>query len=568
MFCNQCGRQLSDDAIFCPVCGAKQDPLVKAATAAAQSETPTPATASGTAPVQAAATAPTPAAAPAPTAVPGAVPAQKTKKEKKGFPFKVVVPLAGIVVLAVVLAVVVMSIGGRGVKADRYSEKGMVGYYYLDSHIAFFNLRGETCELDDVSSYGFTEATNADMSVAAYTVWNEKSDDYDLYYITSDLEPVLVEEDVHYNVRISYDGAYIAYLTDVKDDTSGDLYLYSIKDNKTTLIDSDVYPYLICMSPGGKAVAYLREFEDMDDNELYIGGIKIDSKKVDKDGAFPVAIGDNGKALYYVTDNDKLYLYNGKDSVKLASDVDRDFYFNWDASQMLYTKGGKTYFYELKMDEPVKVASAEIYDIVLPMDVVRYDGNYYTDFVGLDDLKGCVMETDSGLYWLNSKGTDSVKIASTYTYQISADGKSILYQNGKTIYKISKFGEDMNPKVVYDEEYVDRFVASEDLSKVYIIIDDELFYVKSEKKTERITNDLSDYGYRTVAYNDSMSKIFFIERDTLYYADTTAKSKTEVADDVDGVDSFPAGIIYTVTEDGETTCYYINNKEAVELYTY
>lgn len=569
MFCNQCGRQLSDDAIFCPVCGAKQDPLVKAATAAAQSETPTPATASGTAPVQAAATAPTPAAAPAPTAVPGAVPAQKTKKEKKGFPFKVVVPLAGIVVLAVVLAVVVMSIGGRGVKADRYSEKGMVGYYCLDSYVTFFNLKGESCELKDVGYYGFNEVTSADMSVAAYTVWNEKSDDYDLYYITSDLEPVLVEEDVHYSVRISYDGAYIAYLTDVKDDISGDLYLYSIKDNKSTLIDSDVYPYLICMSPGGKAVAYLREFEDIDDNELYIGGIKIDSKKVDKDGAVPVAIGDNGKALYYVTDNDKLYLYNGKDSVKLASDVDRDFYFNRNASQMLYTKGGKTYFYELKMDEPVKVASAEIYDIVLPMDVVHYDGNnFYSKFVGLDDLKGCVMETDSGLYWLNSKGTDSVKIASTYTYQLSADGKSILYQNGKTIYKISKFGEDMNPKVVYDEEYVDRFVASEDLSKVYIIIDDELFYVKSEKKTERITNDLSDYGYRTVAYNDSMSKIFFIERDTLYYADTTAKSKTEVADDVDGVDSFPAGIIYTVTEDGETTCYYINNKEAVELYTY
>ncbi|MCH5270655.1 MAG: zinc ribbon domain-containing protein [Lachnospiraceae bacterium] len=572
MFCNQCGKQLPDDAMFCPGCGAKQDPLVKAA-AAAQSAAPAPAAAptpAAPAPTQT----PTPAAVPTPaasipTAVPGAVPAQKTKKEKKGFPFKVVVPLAGIVVLVVVLAVVVMSIGGRGVKADRYSEKGMIGYYYLDSHIAFFNLQGETCELDDVSAYGLTMAENADMSVVAYTVWNEKSDDYDLYYITSDLEPVLVEEDVHYSVRISYDGAYIAYLTDVKNDTSGDLYLYSIKDNKSTLIDSEVYPYLICMSPGGKAVAYLREFEDMDDNELYVGGIKIDSQKVDKDGSVPVAIRDNGKTLYYVTDNDKLYLYNGKDSVKLASDVDRDFYFNRDASQVLYTKGGKTYFYELKMEEPVKVASAEIYDIVLPMDVVRYDGNnYYTEFVGLNDLKGCVMETDSGLYWLNSKGTDTVKIASTYTYQISADGKSIIYQNGKTIYKISKFSEDMEPKVVYNEEYVDRFVASADLSKVYVIIDDELFYVKSEKKTERITNDLSDYGYRTVAYNDSMDKIFFIERDTLYYAGTTAKSKTEVADEVDGVDSFPAGVLYTITEDDETTCYYMKNKEAIELYTY
>lgn len=567
MFCNQCGNQLAEDELFCPKCGAKQDPLVGAAlSASAQAATQ----AAAPAPALAAAPAPTPAA-PAATAIPApaAGDANAPKKDtKKAFPFIIVGAAAAVVVLAILLIAVLPRVIGRGGKADRYAKEDMIGYTYMDSGIAFFNLKGELCELEK-GSYGFNSVTSADMSVIAYTLYNEKSNDYDLYYITSDLEPVLVEEDVHYNVRISYDGAYIAYLTDVKDDTFGDLYLYSIKDNKSTLIDSEVYPYLICMSTGGKAVAYLRNFEDIDDNELYIGGIKIKSQKVDKDGSIPVAIRDNGKALYYVTNNDKLYLYNGKDSVKLASDVDGDFYFNRDASEMLYTKGGKTYYYELKMDEPVKVVSAKIYDIALPKDVVDYSqNNYFTEFVGLDTLKGCVMETDSGLYWLNSKGSDTVKIANTYVYQISENGKSILYQNGGTLYKISKFGEDMDPKVVYDDEFADWFVASADLSKIYIIIDDELYYVKSEKKTERITNDLSDYGYRTVAYNDSMNKVFFIEDDTLYYAGTTAKSKTEVEEDVDAVDWVPGGIFFTVTEDGETTCYFMKNKEAIELYMY
>lgn len=539
MFCNQCGKQLSDDAMFCPDCGAKQDPLVRSAAAASQ----------GT----------------APAAVPGAVPVWK---EKKGFPFKVVVPLAGIVVLAVVLLVVVLSLTGGGIKADRYTSDDMVGYLWGSSGLSFFNMQGESYEQKNIDYYGFNAVESADMSVIAYTV--RKNDDYDLYYITSDLEPVLVEEDVYFSIRLSYNGAYIAYLKDVEDDTAGDLYLYSIKDNKSTLIDSEVYPYLFCLSPGGTAVAYLREFEDMDDNELYIGGIKIDSKKVDKDGSLPVAVRDNGKEMYYVTDNNKLYLYNGKESVKLASDVsNRSFYFNRDASQMLYIKNGKTYYYELKMEEPVKVAGAVIYDIALPMDVVTYDGtNFNTHFVGLATLKGCVMETDSALYWLNDQGTDTVRIASTDTYQLSADGKSILYQqNGKGLYRISKFGEEMNPKVVYNDEHIDYFVASADLSKVYVIIDDELHYVKGEKKTERITNDLAD-EYDVVAYNDNMDKIFFIERDTLCYAGTTAKSKTDVADDVDYVAWVPEGIVYTVIDGDEVIFYYMGNKETIEIYAY
>ncbi|MCH5274953.1 MAG: zinc ribbon domain-containing protein [Lachnospiraceae bacterium] len=569
MFCNQCGNQLADGELFCPKCGAKQDPLVGAAASAAA---PTPAQAPTSAAAPTPAQAPTPAAAPTPAQA-AAAPAQAVgganapkKDAKKTLPFIIAGAAAAVVVLAILLIGVLPRVIGKGGKADRYDEKTVVGFAYTSEGDLFFNLQGDTYEVEDDVSHS---TTSADLSVVAYTVWEDRSDTYDLYYITSDLKPVLVEEDVYYSVNVSYDGSYIAYLTDMnRDGTGGDLYLYSTKSNKSTLIDSEVYPDYICLSPGGTAVSYLKDYEGYSDNHLYIGGIKIKSEKVDKDGSVPVAVSDNGKALYYVTDNRKLYLYNGKDSVKLASDVDRSFYFNRNITEMLYVKDGKTYYYASKMSEPVKVVSADLYRVVTPDDVV-VGYNNYSQIVGWDSLKGCVLQTYGGLYWLNKKGTDTVRIADPDTYQISADGKSLLYQSGRKIYKISKFNEDMNAKVVFSDNDLSGFVASGNLSKVYAIIDDELHYVKSETKTERISNDLSTYNYYSVVvYNDNMDKVFFIEDDALCYAGTTAKSKTEVEEEVDRIQKVINGIAYIVTDDGESTYYYMKNKEAIELYTY
>ncbi|MGN1148458.1 MAG: zinc-ribbon domain-containing protein [Lachnospiraceae bacterium] len=529
MFCNQCGSPLADDAVFCPKCGAKRDiaanPVVNAEV--------------------------TPAPGPVPS------PAEPSAKKKKLLP--VILGIAAVVVVALVAVFVFMFGGSSSGNYDKYS-KDYVAYAYSEY---IYNSDGKVYEAD---SDIYSVAYSADNSVLAYTM-QESDYTQTLYYMTEDFEPKMVDEEV-VSFKVSYNGAYIAYIKDVNDAyTSGDLYLYCIKDGKTTHVDSDVYPNYFCVSPGGKTVAYLKDYESYNDNALFIGGISVENTKVDKDGSTPVAVSDNGKSLYYLTDNDKLYFYNGKESVKISSDVYSDIYFNNALTEVIYTKNSSTYYYTPKMDDPVKITGSYLYGVAGPDDLIYSYVSSEGCIVGKDTLKNSVIITDSGLYWFKDAKTDAVRITSSYSdYQISADGKSLLYVNSGDLYKISKLSEKMEAKKLYDDEYVDYFVASADLSKVYIEADDELYYVKNEKKTERITNDMA---YGSFVYCEDMDKVFFVEDETLCYAGTTAKSKVTVEEDVDDVYKIMGSVVFEIYSEKnyEYTYYIIVDKKPVELFT-
>lgn len=535
MFCNQCGKQIPDDTAFCPECGAKVDG------AAGQAATPV-------APVQAAA--PVTPAAPVQAAAPAK--AAGAPAEKKKLP---IVPIAVAAGVVVVLILLISLFSGKKSSSNMsaYTKNSVVCF---DDGL-FYTLQGKSYEEEEDVRDVYQ---NGDKTIAAYTVRDDR--DLILYYIDSSLKPKMVAEDI-YDFKISFTGEYIAYTQDVDDDGyAGTLYLYCVKNGKVTKVDSDVYPKYICMSPSGKAVSYLRDYEDYDENTLYIGGVGVKSKEVDDDGCKPVAITDNGKTLYYVNDGGKLYVYKGKEGEKLASDYS-SIYFTKDLSEMLYTRDGKTYYYQPKMKESVKVCGNYLYGVEVPDTAYKYD-NYCT-IVGTDTFKEQVLSTDSGLYWFNKKGTDTVRITSSDSaYQISENG--IVYLMAGDVYRIKKFSDKMEPELLYNDEYVEYIVASEDLSKIYITYDDELYYLKGKNKTEKITNDL--LNNRSVAYNEAMKKVFFLEDDELYYADKNSKSKKSVTDEVDSVYEFLDGIMYTIDEgDWEYTYYFMNSSKPQEMFT-
>lgn len=541
MFCNQCGKELPDDAMFCPECGAKQEaaaaPVVPAAPVA---EAP------AAAPV-----APTPAA-PVNAAVPAQVPAKKKGASKK----IIGIVTAAVVVVAVLL--VVLLAGGKGGSAYDSISKDMIFANYMgDGVYYFFNVKGEGTEVEDVDRTYY----NADGSRIFY-----RTDDYELYYMDSKFKSVKIADDV-YNATISYTGEYIAYTTfeDSYDSYDTTLYIYNVKGDKSTKIDSGVYAYEVCISPSGKTVGYLKDYESYDDNTLYIGGVNIDSKKVDKDGCYPVAVSDNGKNFYYANSSEKLYFYNGKESEKIATDVDDELWFNKSISEVVFTKNGKTYFYTPKMSEPTKILNDDIYDFITPEALVNDACSEYGTIIGKASLKDSVLEAYDGLFWLNNKGTDTVKISNAYRYQLSGDGKSILYISGGDLYKVSKFNERMTEKLLYTGDYLERVIASKDLSKIYLVTDeDELYYYKSAKKIEKISNDFD--AYSAAAYNESAGRIFYVEDEDLYSAGTNAKSKKKVMEDVYGVQSFLNGVIYFYEGEDSETAYYME-KKAVEMYT-
>lgn len=535
MFCNQCGKPLPEGAVFCPECGAvreKEEPV------------------QASAPMQNMAFHPIPEE-------------NKEKQKKKGFPFKILVPAAA--VFAVLIAILVIFLtGSKKTGMETYADKKD----YIESFWSFENGMYDGKVQD---SYGLT---NGERSIFVY------ADGTSLYYMKSDLVPKLVVDE-YAAYTVSYTGEYIAYV--VADDmTEGDLYLYCVKDGKITQVDTDVFPGYICLSPEGKAVAYLKDYESYTENDLYIGGIGIKSQKVDDDGSMPVAISNNGKTFYYIDDSSKLYIYNGKDSEKVSSSGCGNFFVNRDISEILYTKDGKTYYHTPKMEDPVKISNEELHTVVVPDNVISFkdtvvvfddvisfkDVRIGAAIMGLKSLKGSILAQSGSLYWFNDKGTDTIKICSTlYDYQLSADGKSILFIKSGDLYRIKKIGDNMEAELLYDEEYVDYVFANDNLSRIYIVIEEELLYLKGKNKTERITNDLcqDEYYPLVVAYNESMKKIFFIENDTLCYAGTNSKSKVKVMEDVSEVIDFLDVVTFIVQEGDDIGLYYMDGKEPVKM---
>lgn len=575
MFCNQCGNKMPDDAAFCPVCGTKKEVVaqaeeVKVEQTVAEVKTEVKEQEAAEVKMEQAATeikTDLAAANAAPNPVPNAVPVEKAAKDKKGgFSIKLLVPIAAAFVVVVLLLILVLAGGGSKQKIATYTHENVVDFTYVSSEGSYFaNFAGEKYESDEeVYDYRY----NADHSVSAYV---ERVDgEYNLYYIKSDLKPELIMEDVHnYSFGISYTGEYIYFLQDVEDNYSGTLYLYCVKNGKITQVDTDVYADYICLSPSGKAVSYMKDYENYDDNTLYVGGDGIKNKEIDDDGCRTVALTDNGKTVYYLNEDYKLYIFNGKESEKIESDVDTNIWFNEDITELLYTKNGNTYFYTTKMEEAEKVCGSSMYGIEMSDDAVSYYANYST-IIGTESLKGCVLETyDGSLYWLNEKGDGTVRITSSASeYQVSEDGKSMIYVMNGDVYKIKQLGEKMESEKLYDDDYVDYVFASKDLSSIYVTCSDELYYIKGTDKAERISNDLSDdyYGYiNSVAYNDASGKIYFIENGTLKVAGKTEKSAKEVVEDAVFVMDMMDGVLYAVEDNDEYTYYYITKKDAIEV---
>ena len=179
MFCNQCGNQIPDDAMFCPGCGAKKEMM----------ETPV---AQPVAPVME-----QPVQQPVMGAVPPVMPQKKSGKP--AIPFKMLILVAGAVVLLVIVLVAVFSKGGGSENDIRSKEE--LGYI---SDIHAFNVFPNTddlyeCEEEYVEGVQF----NATYDSAIFMAFDDYAEKM-LYYIDNELEATLVAEDVNC--------AYISYI--------------------------------------------------------------------------------------------------------------------------------------------------------------------------------------------------------------------------------------------------------------------------------------------------------------------------------------------------------------------
>lgn len=509
-------------------------------------------------------------------------------QENHRFPYKTVIPVAA----AAALLVIMLSflVGRSSALTDQKSPNAVLySFYSTDDKSFFLNTNGDIYTPEKrVHTLGWNHS--GDSSLVAYWLF-EETPNYpgvyrrDLYYITDDLEPVPVAENVNAHM-VSYDGSYIAYFQHPESRSPSALFLYQVSSGKTTKIDEGVMGDYFCLSPDGETIAYRKS-----GSSLYVGGINREPTEVTGApemtlGVIPLAVSDDGTYLYYLLDH-SLYCYNAnkKEPPKLIVDLKAAsspfppyhyrFYFNKDISEMIFVVDFTTYYYEPGLDAPVRLMQDGI-EQVLDSQPETYLCSAYAEIAGVDTLKGCILEGYlSHLYWLNEDGTNAVTIASNPRhYMLSEDGNSILCLQDGILYRLDAFSEEMKPTVVCTIGGIRYFTASSDLSKTYIASGKNLYYVESFNELVPLSDNLEyvdyygkpAYEYPPV-YDNTSGKIYFLEGSTLYQADTTKDSKTIVAENVSQLTLMPGYVSYISNEGADSALYYLYNGEATEIYT-
>ena len=333
--------------------------------------------------------------------------------------------------------------------------------------------------------------------------------------------------------------------------------LYIFKDGKEKLIydEFNISPSsgFACVSPNGNVVMYVDRPEDDGDYETYIFkgnkpeklGKNVRPQFVSDDGsviyAYKYDVEDDGPA---VLENTLYYTKNGKidDLTKIKSDVS-NIYPSSDMKKLLFYCDSGTYYFNTSLSEAVKVDSGRITP-ESPKFVLAFL-NDYKSFIGLDgdSIKQFTLKGDTYEKYTIASSVDS--------YQLSLDGKRLIYRKNDNLYSVNTTSDSMEP--VKLAESVVGYSASVDLSKIYIRNDEEelVFSNGKSEKTTKITDDVE------AIYVNREGVCCYTKDDVLYTTSGASKgAKVDKLSDVDSASIVVGKAIY-VFNDG--TLYISTN---------
>jgi hypothetical protein len=366
----------------------------------------------------------------------------------------------------------------------------------------------------------------------------EEEYEYIIYYVTDKVQTIIEEEDLYGKVAISDNGNAFVY---AYGDDSYECTLVLYRDGKTEVLSENaVLDAPIVLSPNGSSVSWGEDYDDGGYKTMlaYSGKIEELGKTLNVYG-----LADNAKYVYYQK-GDGIYVQkavNEADRVKISSTAEYTTAvctFNHDYSQALVSTSNsdgnvRTYLTE-NGKEAVKLSNDYLR--------VAYPATY-----------NCITDFKKGFYYAGSYGSFDIygldKELSTYkivsgitNYQLSADGKELLYLQYGDLYKIKTSDKNNEETELYSD--VEGMWASPDLKTVYMATDeDELYYLKGEDKAETVS-----YDYDT--YYVSGSDIYYIYDTEVFKA---TKGKGKLIGEIDFDESDIQNVYMSVNDDGVIT---------------
>lgn len=499
MFCPKCGKQLVDNAAFCTECGTSfgTNNTIQEVVPPVQSyNTPIVNSANGT--------------------------YSNESSNKKIF---IIAGIAVIlVVLIAVISIIAVSSGGAGYTSiDKiYSEP-----IFDDNglHI-FYGKKQLTIDCDGDVSYKY-EYNRGKTAIAVFSDKNE------LFFAhNGKLELVADDKKINELTAISNDGSALLYAID------DELFLFKNGKSKTigefddTLVDGVI-------APNGGAVAYCTVNDEYEYECYAYNGKEI----VEIGKYYPVSISNNASILYAVkTKNDKLCVIKNLDdkTEETIKSITGTFSYNTtlseDCKSILFNNDDGTYLYNPSLKEAIKVSKDHV--------SVMYPGHSTKTLGSFDNFVGY---SNGAAYRFIRKGNEfeKNKIANiSYTYQLSTDGKKLIYMDGDKLYLIDTVKKDAE-KIKIGKDVYSFCGASDDLKHIYYISDNELLYTTGkEDSAEKIYDDVNG---SIVSPNGVC--VFTDEDEELYYSNKgKEKKKVEGIDEVDDGDE-SGNIIFIISDD-------------------
>lgn len=253
--------------------------------------------------------------------------APKKKAPKKAIIFGAV----GAVVLAVLVAVIFLILGGK--------ENGKANYavYFKDREVFFSDLKKDS-EPWQITSQ-FIDSKDDSVSNEMFAVDGK----YVLGLYT----------------HVSENGKYVFFVDKMDGDNNSASFYYRATDDpeaKAIKIDSDVTYYSV--SKDGTIVTYLTK-----DGMLYQYSTKDEAKEKIASDVQSFTVSETGEDVCFINLEQNLYLKSsGKDREKIAGEIKQLRYVSGDCSTVYYTKDSSIYKY-VKGGEAEEIVS-DVYDVV------------------------------------------------------------------------------------------------------------------------------------------------------------------------------------------------------------
>ncbi len=502
MKCNQCGMKLINEEIkFCPKCGSPVNPAAPEQRQESLSKEELGFSRSDTEYMR-------PEILKPEQFLSGGPEDGRDTKSKK--PAKRKLLLAFIPVLIVVLIILVFVFKPVDLKAFQLISDKSIEVYSdaMNRNTIVFNTRGKILHQLNKS---VTPVYNLDRTAAILYTGSDDINNYGVLLYYADSNNLIEIEHIVSTFDISNDGKYLIYSTQSKED-GNTLYQYDVKRKKETVLaqSPDKQYQLIKFSPDGKSITYnaiKTEFKNETQN-VTVEGFLI------QDGAEPVstgegyislAVSDHGTYRYYLDYKDNvintLYVAKENQFEDIFTNVTNNYLlFNMDYSEVMFTLEDKTYLRTESGNNKV-VAEARVKEIIMPINSNQYLGIFSPNFryYNFDTFHNKVLLCEDYSLWLIDKEEEPRRLGTAYKdndVAISEDGNQLLYLNpDRNIQRIS----GLSGKCVEDT-YINNansFIASGDLSEVYYLDSDQLYYKKGDAEPTQIADNVTSLYWNT-----------------------------------------------------------------------